>query len=154
MKALRFNFENGTPYDVDLSIPGQSVSDAPETTAFWNFSKRITEFSFDIARLAPGELFETSLGVPDSVSGSLAVNGMTIVGTGAHDFNSGRVFYTGLNTTAVEIYHGTQGAGSAANPGDAGVTKFGITPVPLPANLAVLATSIAGLVWIGRHKRT
>lgn len=152
----RLMFQNGTSFDVNRFLPGQTVSDTPESFLTFNFSRRVTAITFDVARLAPDEIIETDLGVPGLVNGDLTLGGLagfSILSAGPGDLNKGSVTYTGLNTTSFQIYYGTNGAGSAANPGNASIIGIGVAPVPVPATLPLLAAALGGLGLVSVNRR-
>lgn len=151
----RLNFATGAAFDVNRFVAGQTVSDAPESFLTFSFDTRVREITFEIARLAPNEIVETDLGVPDAVTGELALGGpggFTILAAGSGDLNDGLVTYTGLNASSFTIFYGTNGTGSGI-PGDAGIIGIGVAPVPVPPALSVLGLALGGTGAVAAVRR-
>lgn len=151
----RLNFANGANFDVDRFLPGQSVTDDPESVLNFTFNKRVQEITLDIARLAPGEIIEAGpVGTPTLITGGLTLhaNGKSILAAASGDLNKGSVTWSGLNTLTFDLYYGTQGVGNGAIPGSGSVVGVGVEPVPVPAALPLMAGALA-LVGVTAARR-
>ncbi len=123
------------------------------------FSTYINAFSFEFSRLKADEYFTTSLGAPSEITNDYNTlsffNPSTVTGADtAGDFGTATFLYDNLMTNEVTIKYFTVGpSGALPLPGNANITRFGFTPVPLPPTLLLMGAALGSFGFVARRKR-
>jgi hypothetical protein len=139
------------PLAVGPQLTGDAAGALPGTLAFDNgggFNDYFEDFTFGSNISFTVSLFGPALTAPDgtSTSGSTFAFSMFSDPGGTMPVlssdPSGAAFTTGVNL---------DGSTSASNLSGTDLS-YSVVPTPEPGNLVLLATSLAGLVWMGRCK--
>ena len=127
----------------------------PDSALIFNFDRPITEFAISVDRVKAGEVFLSTLGSADFVTGDLieVSSGRYSVGSAVGDSGNGTLIWTGLTATAINVGYQCDGVcGPLPARGNALAAQFGVAPIPVPAALPLLATALGGLVFVRRRR--
>ncbi|MEM7488225.1 MAG: VPLPA-CTERM sorting domain-containing protein [Pseudomonadota bacterium] len=129
----------------------RDLTTGEDATVSFSFERPVRQFSLDVSRVRADEFLTAfSIGLPDAVTGDLAVTPDGVSTLNAGDFNAGSLVWTGLNTDTINFVIAT--ADGAALSVDS--ISFDVEPavIPLPASAGLLGLGLLALGAAGRRR--